>query len=53
MNSLKIQFTIPLTAQIIAKAIAVFPEEASITVWPGFKAPDFSASCLLSRGYPH
>ncbi len=31
-----------MAAQTIARPMPVLPEVASITVWPGFSAPDFS-----------
>src|SRR3954451_10651263 len=36
----------PFAAQTIARPIPVFPLVASMTVWPGFSSPDFSAASM-------
>ena len=37
-----------MTAQTIASAMPVFPEVASMTVWPGFNSPRRSASSMIA-----
>ena len=36
----------PLAAQTMARPMPVFPLVASMTVWPGFSSPDFSAASI-------
>ena len=36
----------PLAAQTMARPMPVLPLVASMTVWPGFSAPDFSAASI-------